>query len=204
LSLSLFLSVPISCCNIVPVPISLFDKLLENCPCHIFYCVILSLSLFPINYYLDLCVDTYVVNNRAVLLRLHDKYNYWGAPGGHIDPGEDVNEAALREVWEEVGLKVELVAPYGWIKNNSDHNIDLVPPMFVNRHKITDTHDHSAFIFAARSDSRELNPQSSEDIASASKCVWVTKEELDELIKKDERLGQDTYKYALAALSLTN
>ena len=39
------------------------------------------------NYYLDLCVDTYVVNEGAVLLRMHDKYNYWGAPGGHIDFG---------------------------------------------------------------------------------------------------------------------
>ena len=53
------------------------------------------------NYYLDLCVDTFVVNDGAVLLRLHDKYNYWNAPGGHIDAGEDINEAALRELLPE-------------------------------------------------------------------------------------------------------
>ncbi|MEX0909853.1 MAG: NUDIX hydrolase [Candidatus Paceibacterota bacterium] len=157
-----------------------------------------------LNYYLDLCVDAYVVNSGAVLLRLHDKYNYWGAPGGHIDPGEDVNEAALREVWEEVGLKAELIAPYGWVKNDSDHNKDLVPPMFVNRHKITDSHDHSAFIFAARSTSRELNPQSPEDIKAATECIWVTKEELKELQKQDDRLGHDTYRYALTALDLVS
>jgi 8-oxo-dGTP pyrophosphatase MutT (NUDIX family) len=155
-----------------------------------------------LNYYLDLCVDTYVVHEGAVLLRLHDKYNYWGAPGGHIDPGEDVNEAALREVWEEVGLQATLVAPYGWIKNDSDHNKDLVPPMFVNRHKITDTHDHSAFIFAAKSSAREINPQSLEDIKAAAECIWVTKEELLKLHKRDTRLGGDTYRYALAALEL--
>lgn len=157
-----------------------------------------------LNYYLDLCVDTYVVNDGAVLLRLHDKYNYWGAPGGHIDPGEDVNEAALREVWEEVGLRVELVSPYGWVKQDSSYNRDLVPPMFVNRHKITETHDHSAFIFAARANSRELKPQSSEDIKADAKCIWVTKEELDELVKIDKRLGPDTYRYAISALSLIN
>jgi len=156
-----------------------------------------------INFYLDLCVDTYVVNDGAVLLRLHDKYNYWGAPGGHIDPGEDVNEAALREVWEEVGLKAELVGPYGWEKNDSERNKDLVPPMFVNRHKITDTHDHSAFIFAAKTDSREIDPTSIEDIASEAECIWVTKEELEKL-KDDKRMGRDTYKYALAALNLVN
>jgi len=157
-----------------------------------------------LNYYLDLCVDVYVVNNGAVLLRLHDKYNYWGAPGGHIDPGEDVNEAAFREVWEEVGLKIELVAPHGWVKSDSDHNKDLVPPMFVNRHKITETHDHSAFIFVAKSTSREISPQSQEDVEVAAECIWVTKEELEKLAATDNRLGHDTYRYALKALDLVD
>ena len=155
-----------------------------------------------LNYYLDLCVDTFVVNKGAVLLRLHDKYNYWGSPGGHIDPGEDANEAALREVWEEVGLRVELVGPAGWVKNDSDTNKDLVPPVFVNRHKITDSHDHSAFVFVARAASREVNPQLQEDVTSAAECIWVTKEELIKLKETDERLGHDTYRYALAALAL--
>ena len=155
-----------------------------------------------LNYYLDLCVDTYVVNEDAVLLRLHDKYNYWGAPGGHIDPGEDVNEAALREVWEEAGLKVELIGPSSWIKSDSEKNKDLVPPLFVNRHKINDSHEHSAFIFAAKATSRAVNPQSDEDIASVAKCLWLTRAELDELKETDDRLGHDTYRYAIAALDL--
>ncbi len=154
------------------------------------------------NFYLDLCVDTYVVHEGAVLLRLHDKYNYWGAPGGHIDPGEDVNEAAVREVWEEVGLKVKLVGPAGWQKTDSERNKDLVPPLFVNRHAITDTHDHSAFIFAARAASRDVQPQSVEDKKAAADCLWLTKEELTALAQSDARLGHDTYRYALAALAL--
>ncbi len=32
-------------------------------------------------------------NKGVVLLRLHEKYNIWTGPGGHIDPGEDSNEA---------------------------------------------------------------------------------------------------------------
>lgn len=50
------------------------------------------------NYYLDLCVETYVVHGERVLLRLHEKYDIWSAPGGHIDAEQDANEAALREV----------------------------------------------------------------------------------------------------------
>lgn len=51
-----------------------------------------------LNYYIDLCADAYIVNDGAVLLRLHEKYNFWIAPGGHVDPGEDINQAVLREV----------------------------------------------------------------------------------------------------------
>lgn len=155
-----------------------------------------------LNYYLDLCVDTYAVHDGAVLLRLHDKYKYWGAPGGHIDPGEDVNEAALRELWEEAGVKAELVGPQGWVKQDTPIHTDLVPPICINRHKITDTHDHSSFIFAAKATSREINPQTPADIASAAECIWVTREELIALKEKDARLHENSYRYALMALDL--
>ena len=154
------------------------------------------------NFYLDLCVDVYVVEGDAVLLRLHDKYNYWGAPGGHLDAGEDVNDAARREVYEEVGLRVTLVGPAGWEQTDSDHNRDLVPPHFVNRHPITSTHDHSAFIFIARATSRTLAPQAVEDQASQAECRWLTRAALMELKAADERLGVDTYRYAMVALDL--
>jgi 8-oxo-dGTP pyrophosphatase MutT (NUDIX family) len=150
------------------------------------------------NYYLDLCVDTYVVCGDRVLIRMHEKYHIWGSPGGHIDAGQDANEAAIREVWEEVGLKVRLVGPSGWIKTDTETNQDLVPPLFVNRHSITDTHDHSAFVFAAESDSMEIKPQTDED--QDAECRWVTQAELDEMVVTDKRMRKEVYRYASAVL----
>ncbi len=155
-----------------------------------------------LNYYLDLCTDAYIVHGDAVLLRLHEKYHFWMAPGGHLDPGEDINEAVLREVWEETGLQVQLVGPTGWTQQNLDINKDLVPPVFVNRHAITDTHDHSSFIFVATSPSREINPQEQE--SQAVECVWLSKKELEEMHQHDKRLRDDVYRYAKTALELVN
>ncbi len=37
-------------------------------------------------------------------LLIHDTHGNWGFPKGHLDPGEGPEEAARREVGEEVGL----------------------------------------------------------------------------------------------------
>ena len=44
-----------------------------------------------------------------VLLHLHRKLGMWLPPGGHIEKDELPDEAAVREVLEETGVKVELV-----------------------------------------------------------------------------------------------
>lgn len=36
------------------------------------------------------------------------KYDDWSLPKGKLDPGESFEEAALREVWEETGLRCQL------------------------------------------------------------------------------------------------
>ncbi|QQS24329.1 MAG: NUDIX domain-containing protein [Actinomycetota bacterium] len=47
-----------------------------------------------------------VVGRRGVVLHLHKRFGTWMQPGGHVEPGEDVWEAALRETIEETGLLV--------------------------------------------------------------------------------------------------
>lgn len=53
---------------------------------------------------------TVVVQNERgeVLLTRRADNGYWCLPGGHVDFGETVRECALREAYEETGLRVEL------------------------------------------------------------------------------------------------
>ncbi len=41
---------------------------------------------------------------------------YWSLPAGAIEPGETPEEAVVREVWEETGLKVQVKKQKGYLE----------------------------------------------------------------------------------------
>ena len=51
----------------------------------------------------------FIVFREQIALHWHPKVKAWLPPGGHIDENEDPVQAVLREVEEEVGLKVEII-----------------------------------------------------------------------------------------------
>ena len=57
-------------------------------------------------------VLTFDENNRVLLVR-HVEGNDWTTPGGMIEPYETPSNAAVREMWEETGLHVELTRVIG-------------------------------------------------------------------------------------------
>jgi len=59
-------------------------------------------------------------------------YGLWNFPAGHVDIGESIEEAAIREAKEEVGYNVELVK-----KICVDHNSANEPVKHVFEAKIT-------------------------------------------------------------------
>ena len=52
---------------------------------------------------------TKVIN--VLLVRPFEERDAWGIPKGHIDMGESARECAIREVFEETGMLVELEDP---------------------------------------------------------------------------------------------
>jgi 8-oxo-dGTP diphosphatase len=54
-----------------------------------------------------------VVRDGRVLLVHRARYDDWSLPKGKLEPGETWEDAALREVWEETGVRCELGAFLG-------------------------------------------------------------------------------------------
>ena len=54
-------------------------------------------------------VATFVVRRGRVLLLFHAKLGLWLPPGGHVEYGELPDDAAVREVFEETGVRCRLV-----------------------------------------------------------------------------------------------
>ena len=54
-----------------------------------------------------------VVRDGLVLLVHRARYDDWSLPKGKLEPGESWEDAALREVWEETGVRCTLGAFLG-------------------------------------------------------------------------------------------
>jgi 8-oxo-dGTP pyrophosphatase MutT (NUDIX family) len=146
-----------------------------------------------INELIDYTVEVFIVHENKVLFRYHDKYNLWMSVGGHIELDEDPNQAAIREVKEEVGLDVVLYDKLKPFSFENDKYKELIPPYFLNIHKVSETHRHVTFNYFATSVSDQV-VETSHD--KSGKWKWMTKEE----IESDDEIHYQKKIYALKAL----
>lgn len=147
-----------------------------------------------INDKIDFTVEVFVVYNNKVLLRKHDKYKMWLSVGGHIELYEDSNQAALREVKEEVGLDVQLYHDDSYPLIKQERYQELIPPQFMNRHRINDSHEHVTLVYFATANTDTLTLSETE---KSDKCKWFTR---DELIDPQYSLNDNIKMYAQSAL----
>ena len=103
------------------------------------------------------------------VLVIRDPYRNWGLPKGHLEEGESLSEAALREVLEETGL--DQVA-LGEELSTIDWYFRLDGVLI---------HKFCTF-FLMRSPGGDAAPETDEGITA---CVWIPLDEVDERITYD-------------------
>ena len=92
-------------------------------------------------------VAVFVVWEERVLLHHHRKLGMWLPPGGHIEEDELPDDAAVREVFEETGIRVELV---GEKREDIEDPVQLYRPAGIQLENIGPGHQHIDLIYFAR------------------------------------------------------
>lgn len=73
----------------------------------------------------------------------HKKTGKWLEPGGHIEPNEDPDAAAIRETYEETGVHVELIGDRLPTSN------DFTRPLALQKHIVAEGHMHIDIVYLA-------------------------------------------------------
>lgn len=86
------------------------------------------------------CVGVVLANPKGLVFagqRIDNPGPAWQMPQGGIDPGEEPQDAALRELWEETGVTRDKVSLEGktedWVPYDLPH--DLVPKLWKGRYR---------------------------------------------------------------------
>jgi len=97
----------------------------------------------------DFTVAVFVIHRGHVLLHPHAKLGLWLPPGGHIEPDELPDEAAIREVEEEAGIRIDLVPDPDQFADRPGEPRQLTRPVGIQLESIRPDHEHIDLIYFA-------------------------------------------------------
>jgi 8-oxo-dGTP pyrophosphatase MutT (NUDIX family) len=131
-----------------------------------------------------------------VLLVHHNKLGMWVYPGGHIDLNEDPAQAAVREVYEETGIRADVIdgRPF------HHHDTTVLPaPFTILEHDVVDStvgrHRHIDLVYICRFVDGEIAPR----LAEVGAARWVPIANVAELATPVEMPALVAHAFARAA-----
>ena len=121
----------------------------------------------------EFCASVFVVNpvDKKILLCHHQRFNRWVQPGGHIEDNELPEETALRETYEETGVRVKLLG------ERFPREDDFIRPLGVQRNRGKDGSLHIDITYVGIPLSQD-NVIEDEEI---DRCAWFSFEELNDI-----------------------
>lgn len=117
------------------------------------------------------CASVFLINpeDKRILLVKHKKFNKWVQPGGHIEDEETPEEAALREAYEETGIKVRLLG------ERFPREDDFIKPLGIQKNRNREGDMHIDIIYAGV-------PINNIEVKASDESIdihWFTRKELD-------------------------
>jgi ADP-ribose pyrophosphatase YjhB (NUDIX family) len=130
----------------------------------------------------DFTVATFVLHEGKTLMLWHKKLAMWLPPGGHIDPNELPDEAAVREVKEETGLDVVLLSEPAM--EQLPGPLQLARPEGIQLEDVAPGHQHIDLIYFARPvDPAAVRPVANDEV---ERLGWYGRTDLDRIPLTEE------------------
>ena len=109
-----------------------------------------------------------VIENNGKILMIFQNNGFWGFPKGHVEKDETEAETAVREVFEETGV---------WVEINEENRFEL-------KYDIEDLKIHkTTVLFTAKLVDDSKQKKQDEEIAELR---WVKKSEVEALLTYDD------------------
>ena len=116
--------------------------------------------------------------NGEIAVQHLQNYKFYKLPGGGVDTGESIEQAAIREVQEEVGCDCEITRPIGMVIE------------YREKYKLI----HISYCFVAKVVSPITAPAFEEDEIKAGQAnIWITPNKVLELVKNGERTNYESH-----------
>ena len=121
----------------------------------------------------EFCASVFVVNpiDKKILLCHHQKFNRWVQPGGHIEDDELPEETALRETYEETGVRVRLLG------ERFPREDDFIRPLGIQRNRGKDGSLHIDITCVGI----PINQDTVIEDDEIDRCAWFSLEELNDI-----------------------
>ena len=121
----------------------------------------------------EFCASVFVVNpiDKKILLCHHQKFNRWVQPGGHIEDDELPEETALRETYEETGVRVRLLG------ERFPREDDFIRPLGIQRNRGKDGSLHIDITYVGI----PINQDNVIEDDEIDRCAWFSLEELNDI-----------------------
>ena len=121
----------------------------------------------------EFCASVFVVNpiDKKILLCHHKKFNRWVQPGGHIEADETPEETALRETYEETGVRVKLLG------ERFPREDDFIRPLGIQKNRGKDNSLHIDITYVGVPITQDQVIEDEE----IDRCAWFTLKELSDI-----------------------